>query len=198
MPGLPCSSPAKDLATVNESIGLSPDFLRIYPALVLAGTELAGLYQTGEFKPLSLEEAVRLSAAILHSCMKAELPVIRIGLQASDSLAEPGKIVAGPYHPAFRQLVESELCYYLLLLLSKGVDSGARCIVRCAPSRVSDVAGQHRANLKRLAMNGIVLERVEADSSLMPTELILRTSRSEIRGNLLNDLEFDNEGKTYV
>jgi hypothetical protein len=198
MPGLPCSSPGKDLATLHEAISLSPDFLRIYPALVLAGTVLAELYQAGEYKPLSLAEAVKLSAAMLHYCMKAELPVIRIGLQASDSLAEPGKIIAGPYHPAFRQLVESELCYYLLLQLCTGIAAGTKCIVRCAPSRVSDVAGQHRTNLKRLAATGIVPDRIEADPTLLPTEIVLRTSSTERYGNLLTDLEFNDEGKPYV
>ncbi|MBT0662991.1 radical SAM protein [Geobacter pelophilus] len=198
MPGLPCSSSGKDLATLHEAIGLAPDFLRIYPGLVLAGTALAALYRSGEFAPLSLEEAVRLCAAMLHRCMKAELPVIRIGLQASDSLAEPGKIIAGPYHPAFRQLVESELCYYLLLQLCTGVDAGTKCIVRCAPSRVSDVAGQHRTNLKRLAATGIVPDRIDADPTLLPTEIVLRTSSTERYGNLLTDLDFNDEGKPYV
>ncbi|GAM08197.1 putative protein [Geobacter sp. OR-1] len=198
MPGLPLSSAGKDIASLRAAIDLCPDFLRIYPALVLAGTKLAGLYENGSYQPLTLEGAVSLCAALLHRCMKAELPVIRIGLQASDSLAEPGKIIAGPYHPAFRQLVESKLCYYLLCLMADGFAGRDKCTVRCAPSRVSDIAGQRRINLESLAGKGIVIERIESDRSLSPQEFVLYDASDERRGNLLTDIEFNNEGELYV
>ena len=198
MPGLPSSSPEKDIASIDQAVDLAPDFLRIYPSLVLAGTGLARLYESGAYRPLSLEAAVSLCAAMLHRCLRANLPVIRMGLQASDALEEPGNILAGPYHPAFRQLVESELCYYLLSRLANVPIPATKCVVRCAPSRVSDVAGQRRANLERLAATGTMVERIEGDASLSPMELILLSAESERRGNLHNDLQFDHEGKLYV
>jgi hypothetical protein len=191
MPGLPASSPEKDLVSLHSALALSPAFLRIYPALVLAGTGLAQLHSAGSYKPLSLKSAVSLCAAMLHRCMKAGIPVIRIGLQASDSLGEPGNIIAGPYHPAFRQMVESELCYYLLFILSYDLKLGTKCTIRCAPSRISDVAGQRRINIGRMAENGIVVEKIEGDITLSPMEFILLTTSSESRGNLLSDLVFD-------
>ena len=197
MPGLPGSSREQDLASLDGALGLSPAFIRIYPALVLEGTGLAGIYEAGEYEPLVLEEAVSLSACMLHRCMKAKVPVVRVGLQATDSLCQPGKIVAGPFHPAFRQLVESELCLCLMRKITGGLDCGTKVIVRCAPSRVSDVAGQRRANLDKIAATGIIVERIVTDNSLSPLEMIIITPLGERRGNLLNDLEFNNKGNLY-
>lgn len=198
MPGLPASTPEKDLESLEDALALNPDLIRIYPALVLAGTGLAVLYESGGFSPLSLKEAVNLSAAMLHRCMRADVPVIRIGLQASDSLQDPGNLISGPYHPAFRQLVESELCHALLNRMFKQIPAGTKCMIRCAPSRVSDVVGQKRANLMRMAEGGIRIEKVEADSQLSQMEFVILAASGEVRGNLLTDIEFNSEGKLYV
>lgn len=198
MPGLPGSSAGSDLASLEEALGLSPAFIRIYPALVIAGTGLAALHEAGRFMPLSLDAAVRLSATMLHRSLATRVPVVRIGLQASDSLSEPGKVVAGPYHPAFRQLVESQLCLWLIRKLVGDSGPGARVIVRCAPSRVSDVIGQRRSNLAAMAAAGIVVERVEPDGSLEPMELIVTAPSGERRGNIVTDLTFDKEGNPYA
>ncbi|MGL4945807.1 MAG: elongator complex protein 3, partial [Fusobacteriaceae bacterium] len=40
-----------------------------------------------------------------------DVNIIRVGLQPSDDLREEGVIVAGPFHPAFRELVEGEIYY---------------------------------------------------------------------------------------
>lgn len=197
MPGLPSASTQSDLHSLDGALHLSPDFLRIYPALVLAGTGLAKLYESGDYQPLSLEGAVRLCAAMLHRCMKRGVPVVRIGLQANDSLDNHGTVVAGPYHPAFRQLVESELCYDLVFRLANGLLPGTKCTIRCAPSRVSDVVGQRRTNLKKLAGAGVSVERIEADPRLSPHDFILLFPAAERRGNLLNDLEFNDKGNPH-
>ena len=54
MPGLPGSSPQKDLEDFNklfEDSRLKPDMLKIYPTLLLRGTGLAKLYEKGIYKP---------------------------------------------------------------------------------------------------------------------------------------------------
>lgn len=195
MPGLPASSRDSDMASLMAAISLAPSFLRIYPAVVISGTELEMLYREGSYNPLSLEDAVNLCGAMLLAAMRHKVPVIRIGLQATDSLSGEGTVVAGPYHPAFRQLVESELCYGLFSRLLCGLKRGASVRVRCAPSRVSDVTGQRRANLSRISASaGVIIERVIPDSSLSPEEFIVETAAGEHRGNLLHDIE----GEIYV
>ena len=170
MTGLPGDTPEKTLASLKQALELRPDFLRIYPALVIAGTELEKRYRRGEYTPMTLEESIRLCSRMLRMARSASVPVIRLGLQATDDLQSPGSIVAGPYHPAFRQLVHSQLCYEELETLTAGMTGSVT--VRCAPGGVSDVTGQRRGNLKRLAAErGITVAAVKEDERLAPNEL---------------------------
>jgi histone acetyltransferase (RNA polymerase elongator complex component) len=107
MPGLPGGSPGEAVASVEETIKLKPDFVRIYPAVVIEGTGLADLWRSGSYMPWSLDEAVEVCADILFRCRNAGVPVIRMGLQNDEQLER--NLLAGPYHPAFGQLVRSRL-----------------------------------------------------------------------------------------
>jgi len=109
MPGLPGDSPEKFRETVSKVLTLNPDMTRIYPALVIRGTELARWYEKGTFQPLSLEEAVSICK---ESCALLEdngIPVIRMGLMSSPTLLREGQILAGPWHKAFGFLVRSAI-----------------------------------------------------------------------------------------
>ena len=109
MPGLPGGSRQEALGSLSRALKLNPAFLRIYPAVVLRDTLLARQYQAGLYSPLTLEEAIDLCAEMLWHCQRLSVPVIRIGLQASDGLDHGDALLAGPYHPAFGQLVRSRL-----------------------------------------------------------------------------------------
>ncbi len=67
MPGLPGSDFAKDLesfrALFNDG-SFKPDMLKIYPAVVLEGTELHEMWRRGEYTPLTTTDAVRLIVAV--------------------------------------------------------------------------------------------------------------------------------------
>lgn len=107
MPGLPGDSDEKFRATIDQIIGLHPDMVRLYPAVVIRGTELALWYRQGRYLPMTLENAVGIC---MDSCIRLEekgIPVIRIGLMSSPSLLEKGEIIAGPWHTAFGFLVRS-------------------------------------------------------------------------------------------
>jgi histone acetyltransferase (RNA polymerase elongator complex component) len=109
MPGLPGDSEENFLTTVNKIIKLQPDMARLYPAIVIDGTKLAAWYNDNRYRPLTLEDAVRIC---LESCIRLEsrgIPVIRIGLMSSPSLLREGQIVAGPWHCAFGFLVRSNI-----------------------------------------------------------------------------------------
>lgn len=107
MLGLPGADREAEFYTARCVIGLKPSFVRIYPTIVLAGTALDRMYQMGEYKPMALAQAVEISAKIIPEYEKHHITVIRTGLQSSDSISEDGKIIAGPYHPAFGELVRS-------------------------------------------------------------------------------------------
>jgi histone acetyltransferase (RNA polymerase elongator complex component) len=47
MPGLPGDSPAKSLDSLGSVLAMKPDFLRIYPTVVISGTLLEELYRCG-------------------------------------------------------------------------------------------------------------------------------------------------------
>jgi len=151
MPGLPGDSAETFLRTVKAAIALNPDFVRIYPALVIRDTPLEQLYTAGRFTPLSLDEAVALCRQALLLFEDAGIDVIRIGLQPSEELEQDGTIKAGPYHPAFRQLVESSLLLDRMRTALRGVRADAgRMDILVNPRDLSSAIGQKRANLELL------------------------------------------------
>lgn len=194
MPGLPGDTPAKALRSLEEVLALGVDFLRIYPAVVLAGTELAGRYDEGSYHPLTLQEATRVCKLMLHRALRSAIPVIRIGLQPTEGLMAQGTIVAGPFHPAFRQLVEAELCYDMLSLLAAGLPAGTTVTIGCAPSRCSDVVGQRRSNIELLQRrHRLQVRAVNGDASLSRDEVELRGDNFRKRGNIVRDLAYGTE-----
>ncbi len=107
MPGLPGESSASFLHGIDEVITLGPDFVRLYPALVVKDSGLEKLYHAKRYTPLSLGKAIALSARCYEKLTEAGIRVVRMGLQPSESLAK--SVVAGPYHPSFGELVQSRL-----------------------------------------------------------------------------------------
>jgi len=132
MPGLPGETADSIKNTINRTISCQPDFVRIYPTLVLIDTELAELYKANKYCPLSLQEAISISADMATEFRKVGIKVIKIGLHSDlsvdsinkrskhrsmidpDSLSVPDlpdSVMAGPYHPAFGELVAQEIIY---------------------------------------------------------------------------------------
>ncbi len=152
MTGLYGSDEQTDWDTALQLVSLKPDTVRIYPTLVVEGTALAELWRTGSYRPQTLEEAVSLGARLLelfeHDCA---IPVIRMGLHAQESLRE--SVLAGPYHPAFRELCEGRLLYHRIL---KSMRKQGNYLVRISPRSVSKITG-HGArtveNLRKLGYN---------------------------------------------
>lgn len=162
MLGLPADSYEKALKTAKGVIELKPDMIRIYPTLVIKDTLLEEYYLTGQFTPLSLEQAVEWCTDILPLYREAGITVLRIGLQDSDTLE--GSIVAGPYHPAFGELVESRIFYNKMtnLLDEMKLENHKRIIIRTQPQLVSKLVGQKRANIEaikeRYSLNEVVVQ----------------------------------------
>ena len=109
MPGLPGDTFEKDIETVKKSIKMKPDICRIYPSLVIKDTPMADMYERGQYKPYSLEEAVDISKELYKLYKDANVNIIRIGLQPTESITWGKDIIDGPFHPSFRELVEGSL-----------------------------------------------------------------------------------------
>lgn len=151
MTGLYASTPEKDLETAEKLIALGPDTVRVYPTIVLPGTELARLYAAGEYRPQTLEEAVELCARLLGRFQAAGAAVIRMGLHPGPELER--KMLAGPYHPAFRQLVESRL--FLQEALQRLAKTGpGEYTIEVEPRMISTALGQRRRNVLELERRG--------------------------------------------
>lgn len=107
MPGLPGFSEESLAETKKLILELKPDYVRIYPTVVLKGTKLAELYHSGKYKPLELEEAIDISVELYEEFTAAHIQVIKIGVQIDT--ADPTAIIAGPHHKAFGELVASKV-----------------------------------------------------------------------------------------
>jgi histone acetyltransferase (RNA polymerase elongator complex component) len=107
MVGLYKSTTEFEYETMSKVAELKPETVRIYPVVVLNGTRLAELYKKGEYKLYSFDEVIKICADMLCFFEDIGIKVIRMGLHASETV-ELG-IVAGFYHPAFKEIVESRI-----------------------------------------------------------------------------------------
>jgi len=149
MTGLCGASAQSDEQTAREIASLSPDAVRIYPAVVIKDTRLAELFANGDYAQHTVAEAVELCARILPIFEAAEIPVIRLGLNPTEELSG-GVAIAGAYHPAFGELVKGRIFLEKARALMTEIPSGSEAVLRVNPSCVSQMAGQRRCNIKAL------------------------------------------------
>jgi histone acetyltransferase (RNA polymerase elongator complex component) len=187
LPCLPADTPEKSLSSLAGIISAGVDFVRIYPAVVLAETKLADLYKRGAWQPFQLDDAVRLCARMLNMACQSNVPVVRIGLQTDEQLVSGETVLAGPWHPAFGQLVRSELYYALLRKLAAGLAEPVTRI-ECHPDRVSDVRGHERRNLLRWQKAGIDIDKVDTNTGLGHDDLTITSINHCLKGSILTDL----------
>ena len=108
LPGLLGDSWETIIQTAVEITALQPDFVRIYPVLVIDHTELAEQYKSGIYEPLSLELALQYCAFLKTWFESHHITVIRTGLQSTEELDTGHSLLAGPYEPAMGELVSNE------------------------------------------------------------------------------------------
>ena len=115
MVGLPESTRIDEINTAKALVKLKPKMVRIYPVLVVKNTKLEKEYEKGTYEPLSVTQAVEVCKEIVRIFADKKIDIIRVGLQSTDEISDPrnkeSEVVVGPYHPAFRQLVESAMWY---------------------------------------------------------------------------------------
>lgn len=148
MPGLPGDTTYSFLKTVKAVIELAPDFVRIYPCIVVNDSGLERLFDAGGFQPLSLEKAVAISGFCYSKFQNAGINVVRVGLQPSTSLAK--SVIAGPYHPAFGELVQSRLWLNKIKKKLMELKTGEKLEIHLSHRDLSSVIGQQKKNIKRL------------------------------------------------
>ncbi len=162
MPGLYGCENYMDYAvdTAKKFIEIGPDTVRIYPTLILKDTLLETFYQKGIYTPLTVEEAVDICAVLVKMFNKENINIIKLGLHADTSL-EKG-LVAGPYHPAIKELVFNKMYYDKLKTDFENLPTGEYTLA-VNPRRRSRVIGQKKANILKLAQLGYTVNVVNND-----------------------------------
>lgn len=175
MIGLPGDTAQGALATAQAIVALQPDFVRIYPTLVLPGSALADDFRAGRYRPLSLDASVALTCRLLQLFTARGIRVARMGLPAEIRPVDARSWLAGPHHPAFGELVYSRL--YLALAaaaIASAPRRGNRARLRIHPKRVSALTGQNRCNIIQLQQR-FDLRRID-----IATEAHLPLNRLEV------------------
>lgn len=158
MIGLPEESVTGLVASAEGLARLAPDTVRLYPTLVLEGSGLAARYRAGIYRPLSLLQAVGRTVRVKRIFDARGIKVIRMGLQACASLEHA--LIAGPYHPAFGELVQARQMFLDLRALLAGAPTGHRLRVWISDKDQSIFRGLGNCSMKRLAGLGL-LARLE-------------------------------------
>ena len=145
MVGLPGENESSAMYSAERIALLRPDLVRIYPAIVLKGSRLGEWYQHGQYSPLSLEAAVSRVKAVFLLFKKNHIPVVRMGLQPTEELDSESTVLAGPYHPAFGELVYSSVFFDMAKELLESIQPQPDNVTLSVhPKSVSKVRGTQK------------------------------------------------------
>lgn len=179
MPGLPGETVASLQYTVAQACALHCDFARIYPVVVIAGTELAISYQKGTYTPLSIAEGIRRGAYMKQKLLQARIPVIRTGLQATDALSDTTQVLGGAYTPAMGELIDTYRYRRQLMAVLARLPQGEKITISYHRTDTSRVRGYRNLTVKfcqwRYALDIEWHERED----LPPTCVSVQTSKRE-------------------
>lgn len=146
MIGLPGDSIQTIEDTVNRFVDIGPDFVRIYPVLVIKNTELESLFKNKRYTPWNVEDAAMISAKCYKKFVNNHIKVIRIGLQGTKNITMGADVVAGPFHPAFGEIVYS-LIYREIIQQNMNKNPGP-IWVEVSNKEISKLIGNNKSNRK--------------------------------------------------
>ncbi|MBR7132867.1 MAG: radical SAM protein [Clostridia bacterium] len=147
MTGLYTDSDESAILTAQKVIDIHPDTVRIYPTIVLKDTYLAALHADNIYNPQTLSEAIALASELYEMFIEADIKVIRLGLHSIEQSA----FIAGPWHPAFSELCQSQI---MLNTALKRLNKEGNYTIFVSKSDVSKMIGQKRCNLTFLKSKG--------------------------------------------
>ncbi|HBF0310972.1 radical SAM protein [Clostridioides difficile] len=184
MIGLPADTEEKCIFTAKKFVELKPDCVRVYPTLVVKDTGLEKLMEQNKYNPFTLEESVNIVKKVLVLFYVNNINVIRVGLQATDDIQIGKAVLAGPYHPAFRELVEADMIKdYLefVILQNKNIK---QMLVKSNKKNISKIIGNKKTNVKYMEEKfGVLLKTQESDLDINQLEIVL-DGKSLISANM--------------
>ena len=179
MVGLPSDTEEKCINTARKFIELKPDCVRIYPTLVVKDTGLEVLLNKGEYKPFTLDQSIQIVKKLLALFYVNNINVIRVGLQATEDIQIGKAVVDGPHHPAFRELVESEMIKDYLIYIAKKYNVEKNIIVKTNKKNISKIVGNKKSNYNYMKSElKINLKTKEEDIDINDLEIILDDNKS--------------------
>lgn len=153
MIGLPASEGEDECMTARRIIELGADAARVYPTVVFRDTALCRMAEQGDYRLLSQEEMIGRTADVLEIFDAADIPVIRVGLCASENLLDPTAVYGGANESAVGELAMGEVFYRRMraqLLTATDRDSAHEVRFAVPPGAISRAVGQRRRNTERL------------------------------------------------
>ena len=150
MIGLPFDTEEKDFQTAKDIVRLGAKETRIYPCIVVKDTELEIMHNSGEYKALTIEEAVNRSSKLYTYFTENDVKVLRIGLHTSDEL-DSTAYVAGPYHKNFAEMVFSNIWKEKLRCLDPVTLRSKDIIINVPESQINHAIGWKGENKKMLS-----------------------------------------------
>ena len=170
MTGLPGDSYEKCMFSVEQTIRVKPEIARIYPTVVIRNTILCTMFEEGRYRPPELQETVKTVKDMYRKLTDAGIQVIRIGLKSTNMIRTENGAVVGGYHPAIRQVVESEIAREELES-QLGTETEGSFLFRAHPSSFSNLIGHQKMNRKYFEEKyPRMVIRYKADETLSPAQ----------------------------
>ena len=182
MIGLPGADLESEINTARFIASSGAVGARIYPTVVFRGTALCEMTLLGEYKPLTLDEAISRSADVLEIFLDSGVEVIRIGLQASEGLSSDETYIAGPNHSALGEMVIGEVYYKKILkkLSEMNLSDNDKITVLVSVGSLSKAIGQKKRNKNRLCEKYKNLRFAES-AEISENEIYVNTTDGEMK-----------------
>ncbi len=165
MVGLYKSTAEREMYTAKRIIELKPQTVRIYPVVVLENTKLAALYKSGEYKLMAFDTVIDLCAQMLKMFYSEGIDVIKLGLHSSELVEQ--SVVAGYYHPAFSELVQSRI---FLDAIKNRCGNNNSIEITVNSRSYSVAAGHKKSNINALKEIGVEC-KITTDDTLSRQEI---------------------------
>ena len=182
MVGLPDSTRIDEQESAKILIKYRPTFIRLYPVLVTEGTELESALKNDEYEPLTLQQGIERCKELIYLFNKKKINSISLSNLNENSSTKDNKdglkIIAGPNHQAFPQLVEDSIWYDSIVGKIKKYNSKVKEVkVEVHPSNINNVMGYEKENLQKIKDTYSVEMQVIANDQIKPgrTEMKILT-----------------------
>jgi histone acetyltransferase (RNA polymerase elongator complex component) len=151
MAGMPKDTKEGFIYSLDKTVELKPDTVRIHPVIVFSGTALAEEFRKGKYKPLELSDAVELCGLAWQKLSMAGIRVIRMGVQLTPEMEKDGAVLAGPIHPALGNLILSSIFYdHTIKLLDKISPEAKELHFNLSERDISNFRGLNNMNISAI------------------------------------------------